>query len=309
MSAGQQTGLSGRTAWARNLETPLRRFLRTETASAAVLLAATVAALLWVNLDHGSYERVWNATFSLRLAGSAVSRPLQYWINSGLMTFFFFVVGLEARREFDMGELRDRRRLTLPVVCGLAGMLVPISIYLVANAGSPYEHGFGVAMSTDTAFALGMLALVGPRFPDRLRAFMLTVAVVDDIAGLVVIGTVYASNVSFWRLGVAAALLAVVWVTARVGVRHGIVYLALGAAAWIAMMNSGIDPIVVGLVMGLMTYASPSARVDLERATDLFRLFREQPTRSSRGARRSGCRRPSHPTSGCSSSTTAGRAT
>ena len=139
-------------------------------------------------------------------------------------------------------------------------------------------HGFGVAMSTDTAFALGMLALVGPRFPDRLRAFMLTIAVVDDVGGLVVIGTVYSTNVSLWRLGLAIGILAVVWLTARVGVRYGIVYLLLGAAAWVTMMGSGIDPIVVGLVMGLMTYASPSARVDLERATDLFRLFREQPT-------------------------------
>ena len=273
-----QTGLSGRTAWARNLETPLRRFLRTETSSAAVLLAATVAALLWANIDQASYEHVWGATFSLRLDGSGVSRSLQYWVNSGLMTFFFFVVGLEARREFDMGELRQRRRVTLPVAAGLAGMLVPISIFVLVNAGTPNVHGFGVAMSTDTAFALGMLALVGPRFPDRLRAFMLTVAVVDDVGGLVVIGTVYATNVSFWRLGLAVVLLVVVWLTARIGVRNGVVYLALGVAAWAAMMGSGIDPIVVGLVMGLMTYASPSARVDLERATDLFRLFREQPT-------------------------------
>jgi Na+/H+ antiporter NhaA len=278
VSDGQQTGFSGRTAWARNLETPLRRFLRTETSSAAVLLVATVAALLWANIDQTSYEHVWGATFSLRLDGSGVSRSLQYWVNSGLMTFFFFVVGLEARREFDMGELRERRRLTLPVAAGLAGMLVPISIFVLVNAGTPAVHGFGVAMSTDTAFALGMLALVGPRFPDRLRAFMLTIAVVDDVGGLIVIGTVYATNVSFWRLGLAVALLAVVWLTARIGVRHGVVYLALGVGAWVAMMGSGIDPIVVGLVMGLMTYASPSARVDLERATDLFRLFREQPT-------------------------------
>ena len=278
MSEGQQTGLSGRTAWARNLETPLRRFLRTETSSAAVLLGATVAALLWANIDEASYEHVWGATLSLRLDGSEVSRSLQYWINSGLMTFFFFVVGLEARREFDMGELRERRRVTLPVAAGLAGMLVPISIFVLVNAGTPNVHGFGVAMSTDTAFALGMLALVGPRFPDRLRAFMLTIAVVDDVGGLIVIGTVYSTNVSLWRLGLAVGILAIVWLIARVGVRHGIVYLLLGAGAWVTMMGSGIDPIVVGLVMGLMTYASPSARIDLERATDLFRLFREQPT-------------------------------
>jgi Na+/H+ antiporter NhaA/protein-disulfide isomerase len=194
------------------------------------------------------------------------------------MTFFFFVVGLEARREFDMGELRERRRVALPLAAGLAGMVVPVSIYLLFNGGGPHAHGFGVAMSTDTAFALGLLALVGPRFPDRLRAFMLTVAVVDDIAALVVIGTVYASHVSLARLALAAGLLAVVWVVARAGVREGLVYAALGVAAWLALVKSGVDPVVVGLAMGLMTFATPSARVDLERATDLFRLFREQPT-------------------------------
>ncbi len=133
-------------------------------------------------------------------------------------------------------------------------------------------------MSTDTAFALGMLALVGPRFPDRLRAFMLTVVVVDDIVALIVIGTVYASSVHAGPLAVAAVLLVIVGIAAKAGVRYGLVFAALGAAAWLATMKSGIDPVVVGLVMGLMTYASPAARVDLERATDLFRLFREQPT-------------------------------
>jgi Na+/H+ antiporter NhaA len=243
-----------------------------------VLLAATIVALVWVNIDAGSYGRVWDATFSLRLDSSGVSRSVQFWINSGLMTFFFFVVGLEARREFDMGELRERRRVTLPVASGLCGMLVPILIYLAFNLGRPSAHGFGVAMSTDTAFALGMLALVGPHFPDRLRAFMLTVCVVDDIVSLVVIGTVYTGAFRLWPLLGAVALLVVVAVLARGGVRNGLVYVALGGVAWLATMKSGIDPIVVGLAMGLMTYASPAARVDLEHATDLFRLFREQPT-------------------------------
>ena len=141
---------------------------------------------------------------SIHLGDHGVSEPLRYWVNSGLMTFFFFVVGLEARREFDMGELRERRRLALPVAAGLCGMLVPVVIYVAVNAGSPHTHGFGVAMSTDTAFALGMLALVGPRFPDRLRAFMLTVAVVDDIVALVVIGTVYTTDFKVVPLLVAA---------------------------------------------------------------------------------------------------------
>jgi Na+/H+ antiporter NhaA len=277
MSGVQQSGFSGRTAWARNLETPLRSFLRTETGSAAVLLGAAIAALVWVNADAASYDRVWSTILSIHLGDHGVSEPLRYWLNSGLMTFFFFVIGLEARREFDMGELRERRRLALPVAAGLCGMLVPILIFVAVNAGG-HAHGFGVAMSTDTAFALGLLALVGPSFPDRLRAFMLTVSVVDDIAALIVIGTVYTSDFKALPLVGAVVLLVVVAVLARRGVRYGLVYAVLGAAAWLATMKSGIDPVVIGLAMGLMTYASPAARMDLERATDLFRLFREQPT-------------------------------
>jgi Na+/H+ antiporter NhaA len=278
MNGTEHSTFTGRTAWARHLETPLRTFLRTETGSAAVLLAATITALVWVNIDAGSYERVWNTTLSIRLDDHGISKSLQYWLNSGLMTFFFFVIGLEARREFDMGELRERRRLALPVAAGLAGMLVPVAIYLAVNAGRSTAHGFGVAMSTDTAFALGMLALVGPRFPDRLRAFMLTVVVVDDIVALIVIATVYTSEVHLAPLVAAVAILVSVGALARTGMRHGLVYAALGVAAWLTTMKSGVDPVVVGLAMGLMTYASPAARVDLERATDLFRLFREQPT-------------------------------
>src|SRR5205807_6551517 len=122
------------------------------------------------------------------------------WLNSGLMTLFFFVVGLEARREFDLGELRDRRRLALPLAAGIGGMLVPVAIFLAFNAGRSSAHGWGAAMSTDTAFALGMLALVGRRFPFRLRAFMLTFSVVDDLLALAVIATAYASGIHAWPL-------------------------------------------------------------------------------------------------------------
>jgi Na+/H+ antiporter NhaA len=274
----RESPFTGRTAWVRNLETPLRGFLRTETGSAVVLLAAAVAALVWANVDEGSYERVWQTAFSIRVGDTGVSHDLQYWVNSGLMTFFFFVVGLEARREFDMGELRERRRLALPVAAGIGGMLVPVAIYLALNSGSGSAHGWGVAMSTDTAFALGMLALVGPRFPLRLRAFMLTVSVVDDVVALVVIATAYAAAVHAVPLLVALAIFAVVVLAVRAGIQRGVVYLALGVCGWFALSRSGVDPIVIGLAMGLLTYAAPAARGDLERASDLFRLFREQPT-------------------------------
>jgi Na+/H+ antiporter NhaA len=267
-----------RTAWSRSVETPLRSFLRTETGSAAVLLAATVAALVWVNADASSYERVWSTTLSLRLGSHGIAQDLRAWLNGGLMALFFFVVGLEARREFDMGELRDRRRLVLPVAAGLGGMVVPVAVYVAANAGRGSIHGWGTAMSTDTAFALGMLALVGPRFPDRLRAFLLTVAVVDDVAALVVIATAYSSGVSWAPLALAAAFLAAVVALVLAGVRRGAVYAVLGVALWLALHDSGVDPVVTGILLGLLTPARPPARGDLERASDLFRLFREQPT-------------------------------
>ena len=270
--------LSGRTAWARNLETPLRQFLRTETGSAAILLAATVAALIWANVATGSYESLWSTRLSVNLGSADLSDSLHGWVNSGLMTFFFLVVGLEARREFDMGELRERRRLTLPLLIGLGGMIVPIGIYLAANAGGPGARGWGASMSTDTAFALGMLALVGAWLPDRVRTYLLTFSVVDDLAGLAVIAIVYTVDLRLPALFMGVGLLVVVAVVRAANVRFGPVYFLLGAAAWVAFFKSGVDPVVVGLFMGLLTYAHPAARSDLERASDLFRLFREQPT-------------------------------
>jgi Na+/H+ antiporter NhaA/predicted DsbA family dithiol-disulfide isomerase len=157
-------------------------------------------------------------------------------------------------------------------------MAVPVLIYLAVNAGHGSAHGWGTAMSTDTAFALGMLTLVGPRFPERLRSFMLTVVVVDDVAALIVIATVYTGEVWLAALGVAACVLVLILAVRAAGVHVGLVYAGLGAVLWVALFKSGVDPILTGLVMGLLTYAYPAQRTDLERASDLFRLFREQPT-------------------------------
>jgi Na+/H+ antiporter NhaA len=287
----ESTGpLSGRTAWARNLEAPLRDFLRTQTGSAAILLAATVAALIWVNVDPASYAQVWRTALSVTIGGSGITQSLKQWVNDGLMTFFFFVVGLEARREFDLGELRDRRRLMLPLFAGLGGMIVPVAIYLAINGGRPSAHGWGAAMSTDTAFALGMLVLVGRRFPNSLRAFILTVAVVDDIVALIVIATAYTRTVAIGPLLVGLAVLGVMLVARSIRVHNGLVYGVLGLCAWVALLKSGVDPLVVGLTMGLLTLAYPAARADLERATDLFRLFREQPTSELAQSARAGLR-------------------
>src|SRR4051812_5163499 len=267
-----------RTAWSRSIETPLRHFLRTETGGAAFLLAAAAAALLWVNVDASSYERLWAAHASLQVGSHGIDLTLREWVNSGLMTFFFFVVGLEARREFDLGELRERRRFVLPLTAPLAGMAGSIGIYLAFTASAGAAKGWGVAMSTDTAFVLGVLALVGPRYGDRLRAFILSIAVSDDLLALIVIATVYTEHLSLRPLVLALALFAVILAVRARGVRRGIVYFALGAATWLALERSGVDPVVVGLAMGLVTYAYTAARSDLERASERFRQVRPQPT-------------------------------
>ena len=152
--------LSGMTASAGRLKTPLREYVRTETGGAEVLLAATVVALVWVNLDASSYEQLWESALSIEMGGEGVELTLREWVNSGLMTFFFLVLGLEARREFDLGDFRERRRFVLPMLASIAGMGTAVAIYLAFNLGGSSAEGWGVAMSTDTAFALGLLSLV-----------------------------------------------------------------------------------------------------------------------------------------------------
>jgi Na+/H+ antiporter NhaA len=280
--------LAGKTAWARNLEAPLRDFVRTETGSAAFLLFGAVAALVWANAGGSSYEHVWHTMLSIRIGGDGITQDLRHWVNDGLMTLFFFVVGLEARREVDLGELRDRRRLALPFVAGIGGMVVPVAIYLAINRSGASKGGWGAAMSTDTAFALGMLAMVGRRFPDSLRAFILTVAVVDDLVALIVIALVFTGTVQGLALAIGLSTFLLILVARRAGVHNGVIYTALGLVAWVAFLKSGVDPIVVGLAMGLLTIAYPAARADLERATDLFRVFREQPTSELQQSARAG---------------------
>ena len=290
MEGRAQERFSQRTAWTRSLEEPLRSFLRTETGSASILLAGAIAALIWVNAAPSSYHSLWGTVLSVQIGGGGVAMDLREWVNQGLMGFFFLVVGLEARREFDLGELRDRRRLVLPFTGALGGMLVPIGIYMIFNGGRSSAHGWGTAMSTDTAFALGMLALVGRRFPASLRTFILTVAVADDLVAFVVIATAYSGPIRIAGLIVGLGALAILLVVRLRRVRNGPVYLALGIVAWVALLKSGVDPVIVGVVIGLLAIAYPASRADLEHATDLFRLFREQPTSELAQSAREGVR-------------------
>jgi Na+/H+ antiporter NhaA len=267
----------GRTAWRRHTA-PVREFLRTETSGALALLAATIAALAWANAEFSSYESFWTTDLAIRIGDKGITQDLRGWVNNGLMAFFFFVAGLEARRELDVGDLRERRRIALPVLVGLGYMTVPVLIYLTFNAGSATASGWGVAMATDTAFALGVLALVGRRWDQRLRVFLLSVVIVDDVIALVVIAAVYAGDIDFPPLAIAAGLFVAGLAMRSLGVRRGLVYALLGGAMWLAAYESGVKPVIVGIAMGLIMYAHPAGRRELERATSLVRSFREQPT-------------------------------
>jgi Na+/H+ antiporter NhaA len=256
----------------------LRAFVQTESGSAIVLVAGVATALVWANIDDSSYEMVWRTNFSIALGRHGITQDLRTWVNSGLMTLFFLVVGLETRREFDLGDLRERRRFVLPIVAGVAGMIIPIGIYLLINQGRLSVHGWGVAMSTDTALALGVLAVLGRDIPDRMRVFVLTVFVVDDLAALVVIAVAYSDRVTVTPLVVAAAAFALLLLAVRLRLERRMVFIGLGILMWGALRTSGVDPIVAGLAIGLAAPAYTPARDELQVATGLVRQFREQPT-------------------------------
>jgi Na+/H+ antiporter NhaA len=268
----------GRTAWARNLAAPIRGFLHAETSGAVALVAAAVAALLWANVSPDSYTSVWETRLAVVLGDHELATDLRGWINEGLMTLFFLVIGLEAKRELDLGELRERTRLAIPVVAGLGGMVMAAAVYLAINAGGDGATGWGAAVSTDTALALGTLALVTRGRAIRLRVFLLTVVVIDDLAALLVITLVYSEQVSVTALAVAVGLFGVLVALRWAGSWRGPAAVLVGVAIWLALFESGIDAVIAGLAIGLITSAYPPGRGDLERTTELTRSFREQPT-------------------------------
>jgi Na+/H+ antiporter NhaA len=279
MSTDTRTlSFGGRTAWGRNLAAPVRDFLSTETGGALVMLAGTLVALAWANASPSSYGSVWGTELAVRIGHEGVSLDLRHWVNEGLMTLFFLVVGLEAKRELDLGELRDRRRIAIPVLAAAGGIAVPVAIYLAVNAGGAGAHGWGAAMSTDTAFALGVLALLTPRAATRMRVFLLTLSVVDDLTALVVIATVYAGRVSMLALVVAVALFIALIALRYLPTGRSAASVMVATGLWVALLESGVDPVISGLAVGLATSAYPPSRDDLEQATALARSFREQPT-------------------------------
>jgi Na+:H+ antiporter, NhaA family len=243
---------------ARYLARPVREFLDTEAAGGIVLLMATLAAIIWANSPvAGSYERLWTTEFSLRVGPFGFTEDLRHVVNDGLMTVFFFVVGLEIKRELVAGELNDARRALLPAICALGGMVVPALIYLALNAGGDASSGWGIPMATDIAFAVGVLALVGPRCPPTMKVLLLSIAIVDDIGAIIVIAFFYTNQIHpEWLLAASAfAIVIALLRTARVWWTP--VYVVVGVALWYAVFESGVHATLAGVTLGLLTPALP----------------------------------------------------
>ncbi|MBO0843081.1 MAG: Na+/H+ antiporter NhaA [Nocardioides sp.] len=256
----------------------LRQFMHTESASAGLLVAATLVALVWANSPWSdTYEHLWHVTASIRLDGHGLSMSLHHWVNDGLMVVFFFVVGLEVRRELAVGELTDRSRVVVPVVAGVGGMVLPVLVYLLLNPSGAAVRGWGTVIGTDTAFLLGMLALVGPAVSTQLRIFLLTLTVIDDIVAVSVIGLGYSGDLSLWPALLAAAALAGIAVLDRLRVWRADAYIVLVVVAWAATLGSGLHASIAGMLAGLLVPASEPTRAGLEAAASQFRAFRQSP--------------------------------
>ena len=242
------------------LPTPLREYLRNEAAGGVVLMVAAVVALVWANSPwRAAYAALWETSLAIQLGRFGIEADLRHWVDDGLMTLFFLVVGLEIKRELVDGELRTWRRAALPVVAAAGGMAVPALIYAAGNAGGPGAAGWGVPMATDIAFALGVLALLGSRVPAALKVFLLTLAVVDDLGSIAVVALFYSRGVDPWALALAAGLLVLVAVLVRAGIWWLPLHIGLGVALWLAMWRSGVSPALAGVAMGLLTPARPTA--------------------------------------------------
>jgi Na+/H+ antiporter NhaA len=260
------------------LSGPLNRFLRTESAGAGMLLVAALIALVWANSGWSdAYFRLLGTQASVHIGSAHLSMDLQHWVNDGLMALFFFVIGLEVRREISMGELQDRRRVMVPLMAGIGGMIVPILLYLAVNPSGEASRGWGIVIGTDTAFLLGALALVGPAFSTQLRVFLLAVTVVDDIVAVSVIGIVYSDAITLVALVVAAAALAILPLLNRLGAWRASPYAIVAFIAWVATLKSGVHASIAGMTAGLLIAARPPSRYEAERASRLFRAFRQSP--------------------------------
>jgi NhaA family Na+:H+ antiporter len=255
---------------ARLIARPVHDFLEIEASGGLVLIVAAVVAMVWANSPwQQSYTDVFHTVVGLEVGSFELREDVRHWVNDGLMAVFFFVVGLEIKREWVGGELQDRRAAALPAIAALGGMVVPAAIYAAVNAGGPGSRGWGVPMATDIAFALGVVAVLGRRVPPALKVFLLTLAIVDDIGAIVVIAVFYSSSVSFGWLALAAGIVLAVVVLRRGRVWYHPVYVVLGVALWLCVFESGVHATIAGVVMGLLTPARPFLpEVETERIVD-----------------------------------------
>ena len=237
---------------------PLARFLHIEAASGVVLLVCTVIALALANSSFADgYLGFWKAKVGFQVGSFEMVHSIKHWINDGLMAVFFFVIGLEVKREMVVGELRELRRAALPIAAAFGGMVLPAALYLVFQSGQAGERGWGIPMATDIAFVVGCLALLGPRVPKILRVVLLSLAIVDDIGAILVIAIGYTEKLDLGALGLGIAGLGLVVVLSRLGVRSYGVYVVVGALVWLAFHESGVHATIAGVVLGLLTPARP----------------------------------------------------
>ncbi|HEX2089612.1 MAG TPA: Na+/H+ antiporter NhaA [Actinomycetota bacterium] len=235
---------------------PLAEFLRTETAGGVVLVVAAAVALAWANSPwQTSYETLWGTRVTIRVGSYLISEDLRHWVNDGLMALFFFVVGLEIKRELLTGELRERRAAALPVMAALGGMVVPALLYLALNASGPEARGWGIPMATDIAFAVGLLSISLAPVAPALKAFLLALAIVDDIGAILVIALFYTGGISLGWLAVAIGLLGLILVMLRFDFHWGAVYVIVGLGVWFATFESGVHATIAGVALGLITPA------------------------------------------------------
>ncbi len=243
---------------------PLRDFLRTSAAGGVVLVVATLAALSWANSAwSSSYSSFWARTAGINVGGWGLSLSLHDWVNDGLMALFFFVVGLEIKREVVEGELNTRRKAALPAVAALGGMIVPALVYLSINRGGSGSAGWGIPMATDIAMAVGVLALLGSRVPSGLKLLLLAIAIVDDIGAIVVIAIFYSKGTNLTYLAFAGALLLLILGLRWAGIERVGVYVIVGVVLWYVVKKSGVHATIAGVVLGLMTPTKPSIHEDL----------------------------------------------
>jgi NhaA family Na+:H+ antiporter len=253
------------------LLSPFRDFLRTESSGAILLAGSAIFALLWANSPwSGSYESLWSSQIAINVAGQSLDLDLRHWVNDGLMTIFFFVVGLEIKREATTGHLANRRAALLPVVAAIGGMAVPALIYLLI-AGQTAPRGWAIPVATDIALAIGVMSVAKGRTPSSLRAFLLGLAIVDDIGAIVIIAVVYSSGVAFGWLTAAGVGIGMALLIRRTGVQSVLVYVVVGIAVWYSLFEGGIHPTIAGVIMGVM--APTTARlqndyIDIEEVVD-----------------------------------------